>query len=298
LNILIADDDPVSRRLLEATLTRSGHKVIAVSDGADAEAVLRRPDGPRLAILDWMMPSADGLEVCRAIRRRPGPYIYIILLTARSRPEDMVMGLDAEADDFLTKPFDSIELGARLRSGERVLDLQERLLRTQDALRYEASHDQLTGVWSRRMILDHLDVELARCRRESGSLAVVLADVDHFKQINDTYGHIAGDVVLREVGTRLRMSLREHEQLGRYGGEEFLLVLPGSDVDGAVAGAERLRAAIGAGPVVSAEQSLCVTISLGVAATAGPGGQATALIQMADEALYRAKNRGRNRVAN
>jgi two-component system, cell cycle response regulator len=296
VKILIADDDPVSRRLLEATLTRSGHQVVAVPDGASALEALQSPDGPRLAILDWMMPNGNGLDVCRATRRRIGPYVYVILLTSRDRPEDMVVGLDAEADDFLTKPFNAVELGARLRSGERVLHLQERLLRTQDALRYEASHDQLTGLWSRRMILEHLEVALERCRDEALPLTVVLADVDHFKRINDTYGHGVGDVVLRETGSRLGLVLREGERLGRYGGEEFLLVLTDCDLTGGHAAAERLRDAMTASVVSAPGRDFNVTISLGVAGTAGYGLAASALIQAADEALYRAKAQGRNRT--
>lgn len=296
MKILIADDDPVSRRLLEATLVRFGHAVVALSNGSEALDALLDPDGPRLAILDWMMPNADGLEVCRRVRQRPVPYVYVILLTSKDRREDRVAGLDAEADDFLTKPFDAVELRARLRSGTRVLEMQELLLQAQEALRFEATHDRLTGLWNRGMILDQLDRAVRQSVRESKPLAVVMADVDHFKCINDTHGHLAGDAVLRQIGNRLRKVLRDYERLGRYGGEEFLLVLPGCNLDLARLVAERVRGAVEAEPMLAGTLELSVTLSLGVASTSVRRIGAGALILAADQALYRAKALGRNRV--
>ena len=295
MRILIADDDPVSRRLLEATLVRLGHQVVAVSDGTQAIAATSAPDSPRLAILDWIMPGADGLSVCRAIRERGGAYVYVILLTARDRHEDMLAALDAQCDDFLRKPFDSVELRARLRSGERVLDLQERLLRAQDQLRHDATHDRLTGLWNRGMIVDQLVSEVERAQRENHPLAIVMGDVDHFKSVNDTYGHAAGDEVLREIAQRLASIKRSYDSIGRYGGEEFLIILPGCDSREAIAVGERVR------HVVSSEVSIGpikwpVTISLGVANYWDSDRDAATLIAAADEALYRAKAKGRNRV--
>ncbi|HXO19658.1 MAG TPA: diguanylate cyclase [Thermoanaerobaculia bacterium] len=296
MRILVADDDPVSHRRLESAVVRLGHEVVGVADGAEALAALLRPDGPRLAILDWMMPGLDGLEVCRAVRQRAAPYVYVILLTARDRREDMVSGLDAEADDFLTKPFDALELRARLRSGERVVELQEGLLRAQDALRVQATHDHLTGLWNRPMILDQLGREVHRCARGGGALTVVLADLDHFKLINDTYGHDAGDAVLKQAAERMRSELRDCDFLGRYGGEEFLLVLPGCDAAAATQVAGRVRARLAAEPLCAGKLRLAVSVSLGVATTSAPAAEPDALIKAADCALYRAKARGRNRV--
>lgn len=295
MKILIADDDPVSLRFLERTLARLGHQVAAVSDGAAAIAALLAPDAPRLAILDWMMPLADGLEVCRTLRRRPTPYTYIILLTSRRDRADMLQGLDAEADDFLTKPCDAIELQARLRSGERVIALQEHLIEAQEALRFEATHDRLTGLWNRGMILDHLNRELSRVRRSKGSLAVLMADIDHFKAINDEHGHGVGDVVLREAGTRMRATLRAYDALGRYGGEEFLLVLPDAEAAGAREAAERVRTALRSSPLTDGAVSVSTSVSIGGATTA-IGYDAAALIQASDRALYHAKGCGRDRV--
>ena len=202
VRILIADDDRASVRLLEAALVKMGHEVVSVSDGLEAIRVAALPDSPPLMILDWMMPGADGLEVCHAVRRRVSPYVYIILLTARSQPADMVAGLDAGADDFLSKPLDVVELRARLRSGLRVLELQDELLAAQETLRHRANHDLLTGLWNRAMVVEQLERELARARRKNQSLAVLLVDVDHFKAVNDTYGHAAGDAVLRATAGR------------------------------------------------------------------------------------------------
>ena len=249
MKILIADDDLLSRRLLEATLTRLGHEPVVVTNGTDAQEELLRPEGPRLAILDWEMPGADGLSVCRTLRRRAEPYVYVVLLTARDRREDMLVALEADVDDFLTKPLDAGELQARLRSGERLLGLQEKLLQAQDALRYQATHDDLTGLWNRAMVRSHLTAEMSRGKRAGKPVAVVLADLDHFKKVNDTYGHPAGDTILREAAARMRRALRAYDSIGRYGGEEFLIVLPGCSTRGRGSGSRaRPRVCRFAGP--------------------------------------------------
>lgn len=296
MRILIADDDPIPTRLLEATLTRLGHEVIVTSNGVDALATLLAPGAPRLAILDWMMPGLDGLAVCRAAREQVSHYVYLILLTSRSSRDDVAAGLGAEADDFLTKPFDALELQARVRSGERVIQLQENLLAAQDALRHEASHDHLTGIWNRRRVLEHLGHELGRARARRTRVTTAVADLDHFKSINDTYGHGAGDLVLRDAAMRLQAVLRHGDAVGRYGGEEFLLVLPGCDETGAAVIAERAREAFERPVAISADQAIRVTLSLGFASTPRGGTEAAWLIQAADRALYRAKSLGRNRV--
>jgi diguanylate cyclase (GGDEF)-like protein len=296
LRILIADDDQLSRRLLEVTLKRLGHEPVIVTNGTDAEAQLLRPDGPHLAILDWDMPGADGLAVCRAVRQRAHPYVYVVLLTARDRREDMLVALEADVDDFLTKPLDAGELQARLRSGERLLTLQENLLRAQEALRYQATHDHLTGLWNRVMVLEQLAVEITRAKRAKKSVAIMLVDLDHFKKVNDTYGHPAGDAILREAAARMRVALRAYDSIGRYGGEEFLIVLPGCDARAALVVAERARTSVAA-PVRVGDVDIPMSISLGVASTQSASEDPALLIQAADEALYRAKAAGRNRVS-
>ena len=296
VKILIADDDAISRRLLEVTVKRLGHEPVVVTNGTEAQEVLLGPDGPRLAILDWMMPGADGLTVCRALRQRPVPYVYVVLLTARDRPADRMAALEADVDDFLTKPLDVTELRARLRSGERLLTLQETLLQAQAELRDQASHDHLTGLWNRRMILSHLTAEMSRSRRGGKPIAVMLADLDHFKAVNDTYGHPAGDALLREATVRIRSALRAYDAIGRYGGEEFLIVLPDTSTDAALIVAERARACVAA-PMEVGGVSMPLSVSLGVASTGPALYETDGLIQAADEALYRAKASGRNRVS-
>jgi diguanylate cyclase (GGDEF)-like protein len=296
VKILIADDDPLSRRLLESTLQRLGHQVVAVADGPEAVRQLELEGGPQLAILDWMMPGADGLEVCKRVRGREGPYVYMILLTARDRREDLVEALDSGADDFISKPFDVMELRARLRSGMRVLELQAGLLRAQEALRVEAARDSLTGLWNRGMILEQLRRELRRARHEQRPLAVLLVDIDLFKLVNDTYGHAAGDEVIQQAASRMRIALRDYDFVGRYGGEEFLVLLPGCDRDLARHVAERLRSSTCEEPVHAGAATITLTVSVGLAASASAEELPAAMIAVADAALYLAKKNGRNRI--
>jgi two-component system, cell cycle response regulator len=296
MKVLIADDSPVSRRILEATLSGDGHDVISVADGLEAIRVATLPDSPRMAIVDWMMPGADGPAVCRAIREHAGPYTYIILLTARDRQEDLLAGLAAEADDFLRKPFDPVELLARLQSGERILDLQQRLLEAQVELRHQATHDRLTGLPNRAMALDELERELERAKREHQPVSVAIADIDHFKLINDTHGHQAGDDALRETANRLTSVRRPYDLIARYGGEEFLLMLPRCDLTSARMVAERARLAVAADIISVDATTLRLTVSVGVSCSLDAGENSKVLIHAADTALYRAKSLGRNRV--
>jgi len=294
--VLIADDDPVSRRALEATLASWGYDVEVVDDGVQALAALLR-DGapPRLAVLDWMMPGLDGPEVCRTVRARSqGPYAWLLLLTARKKGSDLIAGLEAGADDYIRKPFDPGELKARLRVGERILGLQEQLLAAQQALSVLATRDELTGLFNRRAMVERLDQELDRAAREGGSLSILLIDVDHFKHLNDDRGHQAGDEVLREIAVRLDRVAGPSAALGRYGGDELVAVLPGSDSAAAVAVAEKMRKAVSeAIPTHAGPLSMTVSIGCG---THRPGQAASVLIANADVALYRAKAAGRDRV--
>ena len=298
MKILIAEDDPISRRLLRATLQKWGHDVQAACNGREAWDVLCHADAPHLAIVDWMMPEMDGVEICtrlRELQRRE--YIYVILLTAKSRREDIIIGLDAGADDYITKPFDAGELRVRIRAAERILDLQSELLAAHEALRHQASHDSLTGLLSRAAIFERLEQELDRTSREGNFLAVVMADIDKFKRINDTYGHSAGDTVLHEVAQRMLQAARPYDGFGRYGGEEFLMVIPGCEEVRAAEVAQRFRLAVSAQPIEAAGHTVPVTVSLGVAAALGSAQLgAQELIRRADAALYRAKASGRDRV--
>ena len=298
IKVLAAEDNPVFQQMLAKMLTKWGYEVVAARDGTEAWQILQREDSPRLAILDWMMPGMDGVELCRLVRSTAiEPYIYILLLTARTEPRYLVEGMDAGADDYLTKPFNAQELRVRLRAGGRILQLQEQLLRTQAALRQQATHDSLTGLLNRASIFDALKMLLARAERESQPMAVLMMDIDRFKLTNDTHGHLAGDHVLRETGLRMRAAVRRYDAVGRYGGEEFLIVLPGCGADAARMQAERIRECIASEPFLTDTVSLRVTCSIGVSGRATAREcDADALVREADRALYRAKEGGRNRV--
>jgi two-component system, cell cycle response regulator len=296
MKVLIADDDPVSRRLLEVSLTQAGYPIAVASNGSEALGALEQKDGPRLAVLDWMMPELDGVEVCRILRKAARePYVYIILLTARGHQTEIVQGLEAGADDYITKPFDLQELKARLRAGKRILELQAQLVHAREELRVQANHDSLTGLLNRMAIMAVLEKECARSRREKKPVAVMMADLDHFKKVNDTYGHQAGDAVLRETARKMLQSVRVYDSIGRYGGEEFMVVAPGSDIAAVLDQAERLRRCVAEQSVSVDDVTIPTTMSVGVASGDAP--QPEDLLRAADEALYLAKKGGRNKVA-
>jgi diguanylate cyclase (GGDEF)-like protein len=294
--ILVADDDLMSLRLLRRTLEREQYEVETVTHGGMAVERLIEPDGPRLALLDWMMPVMDGPGVCREVRRRrTNQHVHLLMLTSKSSKEDVVEGLNAGADDYLTKPFDAAELKARLRTGLRILELEDRLIQAREEMRFKATHDPLTGLLNRGAILEHMARELARTAREGSSTTVLLADVDHFKAVNDRYGHPAGDDVLREMGHILLNSCRPYDYVGRYGGEEFLLVMTNCDVAVSLARAEEIRRSVEAAAFDTVGGSLRLTASVGVftSATFPPLGPDDVLRET-DLALYRAKHDGRN----
>lgn len=298
MKILIADDDRASNRLLERRLAKWGYEVVTCADGEKAWEILQTENAPRLAILDWEMPKITGIEICRKVRQKEeGPYIYLILATGKSKKEDLVKGMDAGADDYVVKPFDLEELKVRLRAGRRVQDLQAALLSVQEVLRAQATHDPLTGLWNRTVILEIGGRHMARVQHNGGNLVIMMLDLDHFKMINDTHGHLAGDAVLRETCRRMASVVRPNDAVGRYGGEEFLIVLPGCNPASALAVAERIRNTISEIPMNTSEGVIPVTASVGVAIFgSGPWGDMETLTAAADAALYRAKNSGRNRV--
>ncbi len=299
MRILIAEDEPVSRLRLERLLGKWGYQVTAVTDGEEAWQALTAEGAPSLAILDWEMPGRDGVDLCRELRQfEDAPYVYILLLTARSELDHLVEAMNAGADDFLSKPFEPHELEVRLRAGKRIVQLQWQLIEAQEALREQAMRDPLTGAWNRRAILAAFERELSRIERRTGDtgLGVVIADLDHFKRVNDTYGHLVGDEVLCEVVQRISQDLRRYDRMGRIGGEEFLILLPECgrrEVELTVA---RLRRLI-TDPITTTEGPLSVTLSLGAALV--PDGRRTTALQIleaADQALYNAKAQGRNRL--
>lgn len=298
MRILIAEDDPSLRRLLEDLLALWGYDVVVAKNGIAALQILQSEDPPRLAMLDWMMPGMEGVEVCRKAReKRIEPYTYIIFLTSQQRDEDLAIGMEAGADDYITKPFKHNELRLRLRAGRRIIELQNELIDARDTFQAKASHDSLTGLWNHEEILHILAQELSRAERDEKCVGVIMADIDFFKKINDTYGHLAGDVVLRSTAGKMHSLMRSYDFIGRYGGEEFLVILSECCLECVAAFAERLRLFVSSDSIDTPEGMIPVTISFGVAASCKDMKKdAYSLVKAADEALYRAKENGRNRV--
>ena len=292
--LLVVEDDPVSRRILEKSLTKNGRKVVTASNGREALDLLEKTFFP-IVITDWMMPELDGLELCRRIREIEWPgYIFIILLTARGAVDDIITGLDAGADDYLTKPFNKAELKARLRAGTRILDLYEEI----NTL---SITDPLTQCYNRGYLMKYLTREIKRSIRYSNNLYIVMSDIDHFKNINDRYGHHAGDLVLQEYVSLIKHSFRnEVDWLARYGGEEFILVLPETGRDGAWQAAERIRGQVSEMIIPVKDETIQITASFGISGFESHSRvkniSAAALIEEADKCLYQAKREGRNRV--
>jgi diguanylate cyclase (GGDEF)-like protein len=298
MKVLAAEDNPIIQSMLANMLTKWGYQPVVACDGNQAWEALQQPDGPQLAILDWMMPGMNGVDICRGVRAAGRePYVYILLLTSRTDSEDLVEGMEAGADDYVTKPFQSHELRVRLRAGRRILDLQHQLLAAREALRDQATRDGLTGLLNRNAIFEVVHKELARASREGHPLSLLMVDLDRFKQINDTHGHAAGDAVLRESARRMREAVRSYDSVGRYGGEEFLIVLPGCDGKSAVTHAERVRETFAGSPFFTGQHSVVVTCSIGASSRLQPSeADGETLLREADLALYGAKDGGRNRV--
>ncbi len=286
--------------MMQRMLLQSGYEVTTAQDGAEAVSQLLNESGPRLVLLDWMMPQLDGPEVCRQIRSSAGrPYVYITLLTSKESKEDLVAGLEAGADDYLTKPCNSGELRARLRTGERILSLEDSLVTAREAMRFDATHDALTSLLNRGAILSSLNLELQRAQATEAGLSILLSDVDHFKHINDTYGHPVGDEVLREIAARLKRCVRRGDRVGRYGGEEFFLILADCECKDLRMRAEQIRAVVGSTPVRTTAGPLQISISVGALEinAVNRSQAAERLLKDVDEALYRAKKDGRNRIS-
>jgi diguanylate cyclase (GGDEF)-like protein len=299
MQALVVDDSAVYRKLIGDHLRSWGFGVTLAESGSEAWRILEQPNAPKLVLLDWVLPDLDGIELCQRIRQAgsSSPYIYIILLTSKEGRQNMLQAMQAGADDYLAKPFDELELKARLLVGKRILDLQEQLVSARESMRHAATHDSLTGLTNRGEILAMLERELERARRERKPVAVILCDVDHFKNVNDTLGHLFGDEALREIGRRLRAQLRVYDGVGRYGGEEFLMVLPSCDLPNALLRANELREIIANTPVVCSGEERLITMSMGVAVSACEGkNEVEMLLNQADAGLYKAKEKGRNRI--
>jgi two-component system, cell cycle response regulator len=297
MKVLIADDSATSRAMLRSALTRWGYDVVIAENGKEALDILSTDDPPPMAVLDWVMPELTGPEVCRRVRETlREPYTYILLLTSKNTKGETAEGLEAGADDYVVKPFDQLELQFRLRAGQRIIDLQLNLMQAREELRERASKDVLTMLPNRSAIAQTLENEISRCHRDHRTVGIILLDLDHFKKVNDTLGHFAGDAVLRETALRLRSNMRPYDQVGRYGGEEFLVVLPNCDLEQAANQAERMRQRLHATGMLVDGSELQVSASFGVTISDGSERSPDVFVRVADEALYRAKANGRNRI--
>jgi two-component system, cell cycle response regulator len=292
VTILLVEDSAVDRHQIGRYLKEWDLDFVAVEDGAMAWEHIQSANPPSLVLLDWVLPGLDGIELCRRIRTVAGNgnYIYTIMLTAKDKKRHLITAMNAGADDYVAKPVDASELKARILVGKRIIELQQ-------SLRFAATHDFLTRLLNRAEILASLKRELSRSQRDGKPVAVLMADVDHFKNLNDTHGHGAGDAVLKEVAERLRADLRAYDLLGRYGGEEFLIVLPNCNLAVATRRADEIRRRVCKEAVVTPYATVPVTVSIGITACDwSPNLSVEEVLQQADQALYVAKERGRNCV--
>ncbi len=293
MKVLIAEDEPISCRALEKSVTGWGYETVIAKNGKEAWEALRKNE-VRIAVVDWMMPGMDGIELCQKIRhdyqQKKSKYTYIILLTGKDQQGDIITGLSAGADDYITKPFSFLELKVRIQNGERIIKVEDDQIEL-------ASYDSLTKVWNRKKILDFFKEELSRGRRENQATGVVIVDVDWFKKVNDSHGHFVGDEVLIEVVSRLKKCIRGYDKLGRYGGDELILVLPNCGLTHVKNIAERLRLSACEKKISTKKGLLDITISVGgISSDVSLEASADDLIQASDRALYSAKKRGRNKA--
>jgi two-component system, cell cycle response regulator len=295
MKVLIAEDDLDSNRIVESMLRNWDYDIVSAYDGDAAWNILQQQDAPKLILLDWNLQGTDGIEICRRLRVRDNPNPPYILLIGCGEKSDIVQGLQAGANDYVTKPYDNEELQARIGVGRRMLELQANLLQARDALEHLATHDPLTGVFNRRAILDRLKTELSRAKRENGNLSIGMCDIDYFKMVNGTHGHLAGDRVLIAFTQCIQSHLRDYDCIGRYGGEEFLIIAPGPNSQSEMNLYERLRIEIAALKVETKTGIVGITTSIGVATMVGDGDVDAALADV-DAALYQAKAAGRDRV--
>jgi diguanylate cyclase (GGDEF)-like protein len=295
--VLIAEDDTVTRLILKHWIKRWGYDIVVVDNGLDAWEIMQQERPPELVIMDWVMPGMDGIELCRKLRDKSREYYhYILMITGRTDEQDVVHALESGADDCIGKPFGELELRARLLVASRILRLQNELIHAREELRLQAMRDGLTGLWNRAAFLDLFERELNRSKRSHGRTGLLLLDLDNFKKINDTYGHLAGDIILSQAALRLRQNVRSYDFVGRYGGEEFFIALPGCDKQQLCERAEVIRKAFCDQPFQADKDKIAVSVSIGAVVVEGGAGSAWDSLAVADIGLYKAKDAGRNRV--
>ncbi|MDA8078659.1 MAG: diguanylate cyclase [Nitrospiraceae bacterium] len=300
--VLLVEDDPLQAEATKEILLRSGYDVTLAQDGVNAIKTVKisRPD---IILLDVILPGLDGYEVCRWLKLEESTKgIPVIMLTIKKELADKISGLQIGADDYLPKPYNELELNARIYASLRTKALQDELRMKNKQLEellgkveYMAITDALTGLYNRRRLYDVLTKEFERSKRYATPMSLLMLDIDHFKRINDNYGHQTGDYVLKEVATVIVNSLREVDTAARFGGEEFMVVLPNTERQSARVSAERIREAVAATSFQGLRETM--TISLGIAGLPDPFlDSEDKLARCSDFALYRAKTNGRNRT--
>lgn len=302
MKVLIADDDSTTRLVLTSLVRRMGHQPVAAMDGHEAwqqSQRLQQGKEPYLMLVDWEMPKLNGIQLCQRVKNQGllNPP-YMILITSRTDADDIVEGLEQGADDYICKPYNAAELIARIQVARRTLDLNHELYKVREELKYQASHDELTGLLNRRAVIQALERELNRAQRQGNQMHIALCDIDYFKRINDTHGHLVGDMVLKALAGRMQEQLRPYDLIARIGGEEFLIALNGT-LSNAREVIERLRASIAEKPlVVTDEYMIRLTVSIGITSTEDCPQEPTIeyLMIRADTLLYEAKRAGRDRV--
>lgn len=297
--VLIADDSTTSRKMLKSAVDALGFQSICVANGQDAWTALSAPDGPSIALIDWVMPEMTGLELVSKLRAEMGSKIlYLIMVTARSSSEEVIEGIEQGADDYVIKPFNRKELAVRIRAGERIVKLQRELVSANRQLETLARTDTLTGFYNRLALQHEMTAHSERPKETRSSTAFIMTDLDHFKRVNDEHGHDAGDAVLKQFSDRVRALLRPNDVVFRMGGEEFLLIAAEADEADALRISERVRINLQDTPFELPDgTALTITCSLGVhVETHRIDKDFDRQIKKADEALYLSKNGGRNRV--
>lgn len=295
--VLIAEDDTVTRLILKNWIIRWGYETVIVENGLDAWSVLDQPQPPEVVILDWDLPGLDGIELCCKLRDKSRAYYhYILMITGRTDEADLVHALESGADDCIGKPFGQLELRARLLVASRILALQNELIHAREEQRMQSMRDGLTGLWNRAAFLDLFRGELERARRSGEGTGLLLLDLDHFKEVNDTYGHPVGDEVLKETARRLQHGVRSYDFVGRYGGEEFLIAFPGASRELLCRRAEAIRKVVCNAPVHVKDGEVPISLSIGAVVAVGGKQSASEMVAVADVGLYKAKDSGRNRA--
>lgn len=296
MKILIADDDPISRKILSKVVTDIGYEPVTVSNGKEALDRVKRKEFS-VILLDWMMPGMDGIEVCREIRRLDAEHVcYIIINSAREGSNDISRALMAGANDYISKKTNSTELKARIGVAVRTAQLEKKLIDLNNQLKYLVRTDSLTGLLNHAAILKELSMELDRGKRDGTSTSILMLDLDRFKAVNDTYGHQIGDKVIKAFSSLLGQSCRSFDRIGRYGGEEFLIVLPRTQREESISIGDRIRTRAATLQIDKEIENLRVTCSIGCCTAEKSEKHSSSMVAAADSALFRAKKAGRNKV--